>query len=135
MFFDMSPNFISFSNMTWRTYNILLDDCVKLFYIGRSPLNSSKYIRQLVYYMGPMKWQSGRFLIPPSMYLCHPIESKKSSVNVNRNFFSLNLSKIYTKKKFGLCLPNFFCLLLKCKSKYRFIVSTGTDAISIPFNN
>jgi hypothetical protein len=48
----------------------------------------------------------GRFLIPPPMYLFHPLEGKKSSVNVNRTL--LVGTQIYTKKKFDLHLPNSF---------------------------
>jgi hypothetical protein len=43
---------------------------------------------------------------PTHMYLFHL--RKINSVNVNQIFFSANLSKIYTKKNFGLRLPNFF---------------------------
>jgi hypothetical protein len=49
-----------------------------------------------------------KILIPPLMFLFHPLEGKINSVNTTRIFFSANCNKIYTKKKFGKRLSNFF---------------------------
>jgi hypothetical protein len=58
----------------------------------------------------PFKCHIGRrFFIPPPMYPFYPSwRQKKFDKRKSNFFFNANLSKIYTNKKFGLRLSNFF---------------------------